>query len=117
MCELTAKKCMPCEYGAHPLDNADEDRFHLETPVWGLNRDGIHKLSRNFKFRDFAAAMVFVNDIARLAEDEGHHPDIAISWNNVTLTLWTHAIGGLSENDFIMAAKIDRLCPAPMCYT
>ncbi len=115
MCELTSRKCVPCEGGAKPMTGEQENRFHLEIPVWKLHREGAHKLTRNFKFKDFKAAMAFVNKVAELAEAEGHHPDIAISWNNVNVTLYTHAMGGLSENDFIVAAKIDKLCPPPIC--
>ena len=68
-----------------------------------------NKIRKVYKFKDFSESMKFVNKVADLAEEEGHHPDILISWNKVTLTLTTHAIGGLSENDFILAAKIDRI--------
>lgn len=71
--------------------------------------NGVHTIEKRFKFKDFAEAMKFVNKAAEIAEEEGHHPDIKISWNRVTLQLTTHAIKGLSENDFIMAAKIDKI--------
>ena len=74
-----------------------------------LTINGINNLEKKFKFKDFVEAMKFVNKVAVLAEKEGHHPDITINWNRVTLQLSTHAIKGLSENDFIMAAKIDQL--------
>lgn len=73
---------------------------------WTWKGNGIQKV---YRFTDFQASMSFVNKVAALAEEEGHHPDISISWNKVTLALTTHAIGGLSENDFILAAKIDRI--------
>jgi len=79
-----------------------------EIPEWELAEDP-KSLGRSFKFKDFEEAMEFVNKVAELAETEGHHPDISISWNKVRLTLITHAIKGLSENDFIVAAKADRL--------
>lgn len=107
--ELTKKKCVPCEGGVPPLRDEEEHRYMEDTPHWQLSREGTHKLIRKFTFKDFAEAMVFVNKVANLAEEEGHHPNFEISWNKVTLTLTTHAIGGLSDNDFIMAAKIDGL--------
>jgi 4a-hydroxytetrahydrobiopterin dehydratase len=107
--DLTNQKCIPCEGGEVPLDAKDEDSFHSEVPVWGIHREGKHYIERNFKFKDFSQAMKFVNGVAKLAEDQGHHPEIGITWNKVTLILHTHAIGGLSKNDFIMAAKIDEI--------
>ncbi|MBI2097714.1 MAG: 4a-hydroxytetrahydrobiopterin dehydratase [Candidatus Vogelbacteria bacterium] len=103
---LKDKKCVPCEGGTPPLTEkrAGALRRGLK-PEWHLTPD--HKLCRVFGFRDFPAAIKFVNQIAALAEAESHHPDLLINYNKVTVTLWTHAIGGLSENDFILAAKID----------
>ena len=77
-------------------------------PRWRLE-DGATRLARRFEFRDFVEAMKFVNRVAELAEEQGHHPDILIHWNVVDLVLWTHKIGGLHENDFILAAKIQKL--------
>ena len=107
--DLANKRCAPCEGGADPLDHKEEDSFHADVPVWGIHREGKHYIERNFKFKDFSQAMRFVNGVATLAEDEGHHPEIGITWNKVMLILQTHAIGGLSMNDFIMAAKIDEI--------
>lgn len=76
---------------------------------WILVRDGTHKITRQFKFKDFKQALIFVNKVADLANSEDHHPDIKIVYNKVQLDLFTHAVGGLSENDFIMAAKINKL--------
>jgi 4a-hydroxytetrahydrobiopterin dehydratase len=81
-------------------------RLMDQVPGWELEEN---KLARRFRFKDFAASMAFVNRVAELAEAEGHHPDIYISWNRVRLDLTTHAIKGLSQNDFIMAAKINEL--------
>ncbi len=72
-------------------------------------QDGSTRIHRHFRFRDFAEAMRFVNALASVAESEGHHPDFCVHWASVDVTLWTHSIGGLSENDFIVAAKLDRL--------
>jgi 4a-hydroxytetrahydrobiopterin dehydratase len=104
---LAERKCVPCEGGTPPL--ADERARSLLAELkegWGLEEG---KLVRNFKFRNFREAMAFVNRVAEIAEAEGHHPDIKISYNRVTLTLLTHAIKGLSDNDFIVAAKVDLL--------
>ncbi len=111
--DWTSKKCVPCEGGVPPLA---ADRVHALVATldgWDVREGRLH---RHFRFRDFAGAMRFVNAVASLAEEEGHHPDFAVhDWNLVDVTIWTHAIGGLSENDFILAGKIDALPrePAP----
>ena len=109
MDQLTTKKCAPCEGGIPPLDREHFTPYLSQVPEWRVT-EGEKAILRNLKFKDFAAAMAFVNAVAALAEEEGHHPDITLhGWNKVTLTLSTHAIGGLSINDFILAAKIDAL--------
>jgi 4a-hydroxytetrahydrobiopterin dehydratase len=107
--ELTQKHCVPCEGGTPPFTAEQEDEYIKEVQTWALDREGVHKLRKRFSFKDFKVAMAFVNKAADLAEAEGHHPDIQIVYNKVTFELFTHAVGGLSENDFIMAAKIDKL--------
>lgn len=107
--ELAKKHCVPCEGGIPPMPNEDEDKYMKEVPTWTLDREGIHKIRKTFKFKDFKEAMRFVNEVARIAEVEGHHPNILIMYNRVQLELYTHAIQGLFENDFIMAAKIDQI--------
>ncbi len=107
--ELTDKKCRPCEGGIPPMTDDEEDEYIREVPDWSLDREGVHKLRREFKFKDFKEAMVFINKVADLAGDEGHHPNIHVYYNKAELVLYTHAIDGLFENDFIMAAKIDKL--------
>lgn len=107
--DLTKKHCVPCEGGDPPLPDEKEDELIKEVQGWTLLRDGTHMLRKQFKFKDFRQSMAFVNKVADLAESEGHHPDIKIVWNRVNLDLFTHAVGGLSENDFIMAAKINAL--------
>jgi len=87
----------------------DEDRYIKETPSWTLDREGIHKIKKSFKFKDFKDSMIFVNKVAEISEEEGHHPNMCIFYNKVQLELYTHAIKGLFENDFIMAAKIDEI--------
>lgn len=105
---LTDKKCVPCEGGTPPLARERIDELLRETPAWSVNAE-YKEISRVFKFKDFKEAMVFVNRVAEIAEAEGHHPDITINWNKVPLVLSTHSIGGLSENDFIVAAKVNQL--------
>jgi 4a-hydroxytetrahydrobiopterin dehydratase len=96
-----------CDKGTPPLSEADAAAYLVQTPEWEMRE--AKSLRRRFRFKDFVQAMAFVNQVAAVAEGEGHHPDILISYNRVRIDLTTHAIGGLSENDFIMAAKIDRL--------
>ena len=110
--ELTSKTCVPCRGGVPPLTEEEARRLAEAVPAWALLQNDT-RLVRRFEFRDFKAAMEFVNRVAELAEEEGHHPDFEIHWNKVELTLWTHKIGGLHENDFILAAKIDRLLEEP----
>jgi 4a-hydroxytetrahydrobiopterin dehydratase len=105
---LASKSCVPCRGGVPPLSASEAGRLREGTPAWRLDENGT-RLHRRFEFQDFVEAMKFVNRVADVAETEGHHPDIAIHWNAVDLVLWTHKIGGLHENDFIVAAKIDRL--------
>ena len=107
--ELVTKHCAPCEGGTKPFAQAEADRYMPGVPDWRLVSGEPLKIARDLRFKTFAQAMAFVNSIAELAESEGHHPDFFVSWNRVKLELVTHAIGGLSENDFIMAAKINEL--------
>ena len=105
-CDLAAKRCVPCEGGVPKLTPEEVRGFLSQVEGWDAKDDRIHK---SFKFADFVIAMKFVNRMADVAEGEGHHPDFSVHWNRVDVTIWTHAIGGLSENDFILAAKIDRI--------
>jgi 4a-hydroxytetrahydrobiopterin dehydratase len=108
--DLKQHHCVPCEGGTAPLTESQENDYYSATPSWELNREKTpHRLHKLFKFKDFKEAMIFVNRVAALAEEEGHHPNFSISYNKVELELFTHAINGLSENDFIMAVKIDEL--------
>jgi len=106
--KLSDKRCVPCRGGVPPLSEGAARELLRQTPGWRLEEKGT-RLTRVFEFADFVEAMRFVNRVADVAEAEGHHPDIAIHWNRVELTLWTHKIGGLHENDFILAAKVDAL--------
>ena len=105
---LLSKKCIPCEGGATPLTKEQAEEYLKEATGWGISFDGL-KIIREVTFKDFKEAMGFINRVAEIAESEGHHPDIFVSYNQVRLELSTHAIKGLSENDFIVAAKINEL--------
>lgn len=108
MSDLLNKKCIPCEGGVDPLTLEKSQELLKEIKGWSLEDN--KKIKKVFQFKDFKYAMGFVNEVADIAEYEGHHPDILIfGWNKVEINLSTHAIGGLSENDFIMAAKIDAI--------
>ena len=105
---LTDKKCVPCEGGVQPFTAAQINDYLTQLKTeWEVV--AFHKIKKQFKFKDFKEAMVFVNKVAEIAENEGHHPDITINYNRVTIELSTHSIGGLSENDFILAAKIEEV--------
>lgn len=103
---LANENCKPLKTGDMPLSAEEAKRMAGEIPTWILEENEIHKESR---FKDFREAMGFVNKVASISNEEDHHPDIFISYNKVRLTFSTHKIGGLSRNDFIMAAKTDRL--------
>lgn len=106
---LTQQHCVPCEGGSSPLTKEEIYAFLPQTPGWIVIHDNM-AIERQFTFKNFKEALLFVNKVGEIAEQEGHHPDINLqNWNKVTLTLSTHAIGGLSENDFILAAKLNEL--------
>lgn len=112
--DLLKKKCVPCEGGTKPLTFSQIENYMPDVPGWTLTSDEDPskalvnpRISKEFKFKDFIGAINFVERVADVAEMEDHHPDIHIHYNKVLLELWTHAIGGLSENDFIVAAKVD----------
>ena len=108
---LARRRCIPCEGGVPPLSD-DRARALLEQlgPGWELRRTRGHdELVKTFRFADFMEAVGFVNDVTPVAEGEGHHPDLLVAWGRVEVRLWTHVAGGLTDNDFIVAAKIDEL--------
>lgn len=105
---LRDKRCVPCEGGMLPLTIQQAEEFMKQVQGWTLSPD-VRKISKKYSFRNFSAALAFTVKVGALAEQEGHHPDILLKWGSVTLELATHAIGGLSENDFILAAKIDEI--------
>lgn len=104
--KLTHKKCVPCEAGMPPMAPAQIKKYLNQVKSWQTDNK---KIWKEFKFKDYIRTMGFVNQVAMLAQEEGHHPDMAVAYSKVRIELWTHAIGGLSENDFILAAKIDQL--------
>jgi 4a-hydroxytetrahydrobiopterin dehydratase len=106
--ELCHKKCVPCEGGVPALGPEATERLLSQLEGWNLQPSGI-ELHKRFQFATFAETMAFVNRMAQLAEAEGHHPDFCVRYSVLDVSLSTHAIGGLSENDFIVAAKIDQL--------
>lgn len=106
--DLTKKKCVPCEGGEKPLTRPDFSVYLDQVKDWEVVDE--KKLKRTFKFKDFVSSLSFVNQIGKIAEAEGHHPNINLwGYNKVTITLFTHAIGGLSINDFIIASKINLI--------
>jgi 4a-hydroxytetrahydrobiopterin dehydratase len=106
--DLAEKHCVPCEVGTQPFDLETVQGLLPMVPAWKPD-DEVKKIVRSFRFKDFVQSMRFINKVADVAEEEGHHPDIFVSYNYVKICLTTHNIGGLSENDFIMAAKIDEI--------
>ncbi|MGH1570704.1 4a-hydroxytetrahydrobiopterin dehydratase [Methylobacterium sp. P31] len=109
--QLITKSCTPCRGGIPPLNAEEAETHRQQTPEWVLLDDS-HRIERSFKFDSFADAFAFVQRVAELAETEGHHPDITFGWGYATVSLQTHKINGLHENDFILAAKIDQALTA-----
>lgn len=107
MSELAEKSCLPCRGGVPPLDAEAIRPLHAQIPVWQVVND--HHLTRQFHFSNFATALRFVNQIGDIAEAQGHHPDVELVWGRVGLKMWTHKIDGLTESDFVFAAKVDRV--------
>jgi len=106
--ELTQKKCLPCEGGIPKLSPSEAQEFLSKVPDWKLVDDGT-RIRREWVVKNFDAAMEFFQKVATVANSEGHHPDLhLVGFRNVAIEIWTHAVGGLTENDFILAAKIDE---------
>ena len=107
MGELASRRCVPCRGGVPPMRGAEIAEFLAELDGWEVVEE--HHLRKSYKFDDFREALEVVNRIGALAESEGHHPDISFGWGYADISIWTHKINGLSESDFILAAKIDAL--------
>ena len=107
MTELASKTCVPCRGGVPPLEGADLEELSRQVPEWEVV--GEHHLRRDFRFRNFREALDFVNRVGELAEEQAHHPDMSLGWGRVEIVIFTHKIDGLTESDFIFAAKVDRL--------
>ena len=110
MSELASKPCVPCRGDVKPLKGDDIAKLHVQVTEWAVVEE--HHLERQFTFPDFRSALSFVNEVAELAEEQNHHPDIFLAWGKAGVKIWTHKINGLTESDFIFAAKVDSL-PRP----
>ena len=111
MSDLLNKKCVPCEGGVIPFDISEIHKYQKKVDGWDIfkNEKNIYLLEKKFKFKNFLESQNFVNEVGRISEEERHHPDILFGWGYAIIKITTHAIEGLSENDFILAAKIDQL--------
>ena len=109
MSELSREKCVACRADAPRVTESEVPELQAQVPQWNLISDGMQKLQRVFRFKNFALAMSFANQIGELAESAGHHPALLTEWGKVTVSWWTHAIRGLHRNDFVMAAKTDAI--------
>ena len=111
MSELTEKKCMPCEGEVLPFDTSEIHKYQKKVDGWDIikGKEEIFFLFKKFKFDNFLKSQKFINEVGKISEEEGHHPDISFGWGYAEIKVTTHAIKGLSENDFILAAKIDKL--------
>ena len=106
--DLARRRCVPCRGDTPPLAGPDRDRL-LEELGGGWRIEDGHHLIKEYRFPDFASALAFVNRVGEVAEAEGHHPDIELAWGRVRIQVWTHAIDGLTESDFVLAAKADAV--------
>ncbi len=110
MTELARKKCVPCEGGVEPLGSEAIEEYHRQVPGWSVvEEDGQKRLRRTYELDDFEQALALTNRIGEAAEEQGHHPVLVTEYGKLTVTWWTHAIGGLHDNDFVMAAKTDEI--------
>jgi 4a-hydroxytetrahydrobiopterin dehydratase len=107
MTELARKTCVPCRGGTPPLEGEELDPLRRQLPEWEVIEE--HHLRRRFRFKNFPEALAFVNRVGEIAEEQGHHPDIVFGWGYAEITVFTHKIDGLTESDFIFAAKVDQL--------
>ena len=114
MSDLLEKKCVPCEGGVKAFDISEIHKYQKKVDGWNVlkNDKNVFFLEKNFKFENFKKSQNFVNQVGNISEEEGHHPDIYFGWGYAKINITTHAIEGLSENDFILAAKIDKITSA-----
>ena len=114
MSDLLKKKCVPCEGGVIPFDISEIHKYQKKVDGWNIREDkkGIFFLNKKFTFNNFLESQNFINHVGKISEEEGHHPDILFGWGYAEIKITTHAINGLSENDFILAAKIDGIINA-----
>ena len=114
MSDLIKKKCIPCEGGVIPFDISEIHKYQKKVDGWDVlkNEKNTFFLHKKFNFKNFLDSQDFINKVGRISEDEGHHPDISFGWGYAEIKITTHAIEGISENDFILAAKIDYLTNA-----
>jgi len=106
MFDLSAKACVPCRGGVPPLKGDELVALQKQVDGWSVIEE--HHITKTFRFPNFREALKFVNRVGELAEEQGHHPDICLAWGKVEITVWTHKINGLTESDFILAAKINQ---------
>ena len=111
MSDLLKKKCAPCEGGVLPFDISEIHKYQKKVDGWEIikNNKNIYFLEKRFTFKNFLESQNFINLVGKISEEEGHHPDIMFGWGYAKISITTHAINGLSENDFILAAKIDKI--------
>ena len=111
MNDLLNKKCIPCEGGVLPFDISEIHKYQKKVDGWDVKKDEkkIYFLEKNFLFKNFVSSQNFISKVGKIAENENHHPDISYGWGYASIKITTHAIEGLSENDFILAAKIDQI--------
>ena len=111
MNKLLEKKCVPCEGGVVPFDISEIHKYQKMVDSWNIIKDkkNIYFLAKKFSFKNFLESQKFINSVGKISEEEGHHPEITFGWGYAKINITTHAIEGLSENDFILAAKIDKI--------
>jgi 4a-hydroxytetrahydrobiopterin dehydratase len=107
MSELAERQCVPCRGGVPPMKSEQINEMSSLLPDWQVVNE--HHLQRAYRFKDFRESLDFINRVGELAEEQGHHPDICFGWGQADITIWTHKIDGLTESDFVLAAKIDKL--------
>ena len=111
MKKLSSKKCIPCNGNIPPLTESEINKFKTKVENWNImkNDKGHFYLSKDFKFKNFETSLNFINKVSQIAEDENHHPDLKFGWGYANIIIMTHAINGLAESDFVLAAKIDEI--------